>query len=162
MSAYLLGVIGTILLCVILTAILPEGKSSGIIKSVARMACILAIVAPILNYIQSGRMDFSIKQEENFSKTVIEQDEGYIKYYSELRVHETEALLAEEVQARYGVLADVTLFWEHVDEVYGNYTIKQIEIQAIRVCIDGVLTEAGRQEMYEYLTKNYCSEVLIE
>lgn len=162
MSEYLLGVIGTIILCALLTAIVPDGKTSGVIKSVSRMVCILAIVAPVLKYLRSGQTDLQVNVENNFFESVIQEDEDYIQYYSELRVRETERALAQELEERYQVSSEVELAWENVAKAHGKYLIDQIQIQQIKVTIGGELEENMIRDMYEYLTKNYCSEVLIE
>ena len=162
MSEYLLGVIGTIILCALLTAIVPDGKTSGVIKSVSRMVCILAIVAPVLKYLRSGQTDLQVNVENNFFESVIQEDEDYIQYYSELRVRETERALAQELEERYQVSSEVELSWENVAKAHGKYLIDQIQIQQIKVTIGGELEENMIRDMYEYLTKNYCSEVLIE
>ena len=162
MNEYLLGVIGTVLICALLTAILPQGKTSGVIKAITRMACILAIIAPMLKYLQTGTLDSTINVDKNFSKTVIETDEAYIKYYSEMRIRETETALEKEISDRYGFSSEVRLRWERVLENKGKYTTEAVQIQAIEVKVSGDLSEEQARDMYEYLTKNYCSEVLIE
>ena len=50
MNEYVLSVIGTVLIASVLTAILPEGKTSGIIKGITRLVCVVAIVAPVVSF----------------------------------------------------------------------------------------------------------------
>ena len=47
LSGYLLCIIGTTLVSSILLAILPEGKSSSMVKGMAKLVCIVSIVSPI-------------------------------------------------------------------------------------------------------------------
>ena len=56
MSAYLLSVVGTVLFSAILTMVTPEGKTSVIIKAATRLACLVVILFPILNFFQTGRL----------------------------------------------------------------------------------------------------------
>ncbi|MBQ7831548.1 MAG: hypothetical protein IJ393_05705 [Clostridia bacterium] len=162
MNEYLLGVIGTILICALLTAILPQGKTSGVIKAITRMACVLAIVAPILKYLQTGSLHSNINVDGNLTETVIETDETYIKYYSEMRIRETEKALENELAERYAVSVEVHLIWDTVMEYAGKYSAESIQIKRIEIERISEISEEKAAKMYEYLTKNYCSEVLIE
>ena len=162
MNEYLLGVIGTILICALLTAILPQGKTSGVIKAITRMACVLAIVAPILKYLQTDSLHSNINVEGNLTETVIETDETYIKYYSEMRIRETEKALENELAERYAVSVEVHLIWDTVMEYAEKYSAESIQIKRIEIERISEISEEKAAKMYEYLTKNYCSEVLIE
>ena len=152
MNGYLLSVIGTVLLAALLTAIAPEGKTSGAIKAIAKSACLLAIVAPIPSYLNSGNSDEKSTQSQTiFSQTVIETDEDFIKYYSEMRIRATAQALERELKEKFSVQTSVELQW--------SYELSEIQIRKIIV-----KTQNGEQNtaMREYLTKNYCSEVMIE
>ena len=61
LNDYLLCVIGTVLICSILTAIAPEGKTSAVIKGVARLTCVLAIISPVLNFLLLQKSNNSVK-----------------------------------------------------------------------------------------------------
>ena len=164
MNAYLLSVIGTVLLSAILTAIIPEGKTATVIKGMTRLACLLAIIAPIPSYLKNnGLLGGNAADKDsliNFSQTVIETDEGFIKYYSEMRIRNAESVLEEEIFERYAVAVKVTLHWENENtDTLGEETIKITEIY---VQTENGITEEVAKTMWEYLTKNYCSEVLIE
>ena len=152
MNGYLLSVIGTILIAALLTAIAPDGKTSGLIKAIAKSACLLAIVAPIPSYLNSGNLDEKNADSQTiFSQTVIETDEDFIKYYSEMRIRATEQALEAELKDKFFIETSVELEW-----VYQSDEIKITKII--------VKTENGEENtvMWEYLTKNYCSEVMIE
>lgn len=152
MNGYLLSVIGTVLLAAVLTAIAPEGKTSSIIKAVTKSACLLAIVAPIPAYLNSERSDEKNENTQtNFLQTVIETDEDFIKYYCEMRVRATAQAIEAELKEKFSVQTSVTLNWQYESD----------EIKIVRIIVK---TENGEDKtaMWEYLTKNYCSEVLIE
>ena len=152
MSGYLLSVIGTVLLAALLTAIAPDGKTSGLIKAIAKSACLLAIVAPIPSYLHSQKFDEKSEQTETiFSQTVIETDEDFIKYYSEMRIRATEQALEVELKEKFSVETSVKLEWAYESD----------EIKITKIIVK---TKNGEEKtvMWEYLTKNYCSEVMIE
>ncbi len=161
MNGYLLSVMGTVLLCSILTAIAPEGKTSSVIKGVARLACVLTIIAPVLRFFKTGNLEKNT--QENFQESVIPTDEGFIQYYSEERVRETEALLKAELKERYPDVTGVCLEWALEEETFGGiYSAEHIRITRICVTLAQEVDEEVKAEMCSYLTKNYCSEVLIE
>ena len=149
----------------ILTAILPEGKTSGLIKTITRLACILAIVSPVLRFFNAGELSFGgIENSERiFSQSVIEGEERFIEYYSEMRIRETETALQAELSEKYDLATEVTLICEkQMETVDGKYASNKIKIKEIRVKLNERSNEEVLQKMWEYLTKNYCSEVLIE
>lgn len=165
MNGYLMSVIGTVLLCAILTAIVPQGKTSGVIKGVAKLACVLVIVSPVLRFFKNGGM--SGNSTENaptfFPQTGIERDENFIQYYREKRVHETETALEKELFNLYATETEVSLQWTTEREsVWKYYETERIKINGIRVQCTQETSKEIRENMWEYLTKNYCSEVLIE
>ncbi len=165
MNEYLLSVIGTVLLSAVLTAIMPEGKTASVIKGIARLACLLAIIAPILNFFQKGELEFAGENfsDKFFSESVIQTDEAFIKYYSEIRIEETENALEKEIHDKYAISTSVSITWENVLKEFDNkYTDKEIKITAIHVKLKSQAEEEVKSDMWEYLTKNYCSEVLIE
>ncbi len=165
MNGYLLRVIGTVVLAATVVSILPEGKTVAIVKAVSRLACIVAIIAPVLTFLQSGKSSFEVGKNQDgiFSDSVIESEAAFIKYYSEMRIRETEEALRKEIFGKYALEVEVTLqyLWqtEVVDAVYSDNKIK---ITEIRVTLLQDAKEEVVNAMWEYLTKNYCSEVLIE
>ena len=165
LSGYLLSIIGTVLLCSILVAITPQGKTSAVIKGVAKLSCVLVIVSPVLRFFKTG--EISGNSTENsptfFLQNSIRADESFIQYHSETRVSETETALQNEILERYGVETEVCLTWETDKESFGKYyQAQRIKINGIRVKCSKNATEEIKETMWEYLTKNYCSEVLIE
>ena len=156
MKEYLLSIVGTVLFSALVTAVLPEGKSTGLIKGITRMICTLAIVAPVLQFFQSGTQSL-IKLEKSdaiFSQSVIDAESSFIHYYSELRIRETESALEQGIEEKYGIAVEVSMVWKQENE--GIY-IEKICVKTLERQEEEVL-----RIMWEYLTKNYCSEVLIE
>ncbi len=164
MKGYLLSIAGVVLLSAILTAILPDGKTSVLIKSVMRMACILAIISPILSFLnQVGSVDGIFENSYSFfTQAGIDTEETFIHYHSEMRVSEAEKGLQQELLARFSVETQVEIEWALQSEtIPGNNDMEIIKITQIYVRMLEY-KEAVAREMWEYLTKNYCSEVLIE
>ena len=168
MNGYLLSVIGTVLLCAILTSITPEGKTASVIKGVAKLACLLIIVSPILSFISafpSSKDEQASGEifEEFFGETVIQTDESFIQYYSEMRIRSVEKALVQEIKERFGVETSVTLLWERVEtHENGVYGAENVKIISINVTTKTKMQEEDKKRMWDYLTKNYCSEVQIE
>lgn len=155
MNGYLLAVMGTILLAAVVTAIVPEGKTAGVVKGMTKLICLLVIVSPILKYLRSETTTNSQNDSQNFfSQSVIQTDESFIKYYSEMRIRNTEAALEKELQEEFDVACAVAISWEYDEE----------EIRITQICVQ-TQEDSGEEVkrlMWEYLTKNYCSEVLLE
>ena len=162
---YLLAIIGTVLLSAILTAILPNGRTSSLVKAITRLACVLAIVSPVLAFMQSGTMTTFYDENSQifFSQSVIEEEDVFINYYSEMRAKETERALVKEILEKWQIDAQIELdlknVTENMEEGYGYNTI---EITQINVKLKQQEDEEVLRNMWEYLTKNYCREVLIE
>ena len=162
-NAYLLSLIGTILLCSIITVIIPNGKTASIIKGVTRLVCLLAIISPIPYFLQNEKGIFGNDKNSNgiFSQTVIQTDDAFIKYYCQLRIRETERALANELLEKFNAETEVVLTWV-MDTDTGNYDTDKIKIVKISVTMQDKVSEEEQIKMSNYLTKNYCSEVQIE
>ena len=170
MNGYLLAVIGTVLVCSILTSIIPEGKTAGTIKGIAKLACLLVIIAPIPRFLQSFdffdnlRGEEIVNKPENFEETVITTDSQFIEYYCEMRIRNAQTALATEIYEKYAVKASVTLSWryENIDDEETEAFEEKIRITQMRVALEKPISQEEEKTMWEYLTKHYCSEVLIE
>lgn len=147
MNGYLLSVIGTVLFCSILTAVMPQGKTATMVNAIARLACIIAILAPIPAYLSGEQFVF-------FGETVIETDNEFIKYCSELRVQEAGKKLEDELNERYDTQLSVTLLWgwENISQGYeqGKIAVYQASI----VCGKDFSFDS-RQEIVEYVDEQY-------
>ena len=105
----------------------------------------------------------TLNSKEIFSQSVIEGEEAFIEYYSEMRIRETERALEGDLFEKYGLDTKVTLLCEkQTEQVAGKYPSDKIKIKEIRVKLKKSSNEEVLKKMWEYLTKNYCSEVLIE
>ncbi len=162
MNGYALGVMGTVLLCSLLTAIAPEGKTSSVVKGVARLACVLAIISPVLAFLQSGSLEEFSTGGDFFAESVIVEDDSFIQYYCEMRVRETEEALEREIEEKYQTESDVTLAWSIENEQFKSYELERIRVEEIRVSLKSSTSEEVKTSMAAYLRENYCSEVLIE
>ncbi len=162
MNGYLLSVMGTVLVCALLTAIAPEGKTSSVIKGIARLACVLTIISPVLHFFKTGETDVYSK-EKNLSESVISEDGSFIQYCRELRVRETETAIEKELNERFDFQGEVTLVWtiekELVDDLYETERIRITQIQILPLCEVG---EEVKRSVRRHVIENYCSEVLLE
>ena len=143
MSAYLLSVIGTVLICALLSIVLPEGKTSKMVFSASKVACVVAIVAPIPSLLSGSSMDF-------FGETSIETDVEFIKYCKELRIVEAQGTLEKELREKYGDGLTVTLFWGW-DKQDGE---EEIKVYRVDVAYQS-LTESQKNEIYDFIYENY-------
>ena len=166
MNGYLLSIIGTVLICSVLTAVLPSGKTAGVIKGIAKLACVIAIIAPIPQFLGAWG-DFDTNSEknaqqthENFSQSVIQTDESFIKYYCEMRVRHTEETLNAELAEKFSVQATTDIDWRFQEESFVDSN--EIVITKISVKLQEEKTLEEKNAVRDYLTKNYCSEVQIE
>lgn len=162
MNEYLLCVIGTVLLSAVLTAITPDGRTSGVIKSITKLVCVLAIIAPIANFFQSGKMEGEKNSTSNLMETGIQVDGEFIKYYSEKRIAQTQAALEKEIFDAFGVQTSVLLVCERRVYNQGLYGEELVRVSKIDVVCEKECAEEVRRKMCAYLTEKYCSEVLIE
>lgn len=160
MNAYVLSVIGTVVLSTILTFIIPEGKTASLIKGIAKTACVAVIVAPIVQFFYTGDIPSFFYQnvQEIFSQSGIETDSEFIQYYSEIRLKEAQEKLQTELLEKYALETKVTLEWiwkekDGKDEIY---------IVKIKVSDMEMQSDEKKNEVREYLSQNYCSEVQIE
>ena len=131
MKGYVVSVIGIVIVSAVLSCIIPEGKTSSMIKGIAKTACVAVIVAPILQFFQSGEIPTFMYEnaQENFLQSGIETDVGFIQYYSELQMTELEKYLKDQIQEQFDVRTTVQIDWKHTEQRYDNkYTYKEIEI----------------------------------
>ncbi len=164
MSSYVLSIIGTVILSSIFTLIIPEGKMSSTIKGVMKLVCVMVIVAPILRFFQEGKFPvfFGKNSNEKFFESVIDANTNFIEYYSEMNIAQAETEMALEIKKIYGVDVAISLEWKRVAREEGKYKVEGIYIE--KICVSGLLgqSEAIQGQVFEYLSKTYCSEVLIE
>ena len=157
MNGYLFAVFGVILISSFLTAIFPEGKTTAIVKSVSKTVCLVVIISPILAFLQNTGK-FTENTFEKVEESVIYTDDAFIKYYSELRIKESESLLETEIFEKFKQETEIKMDWN-----YENYTqVPQIKIKKITIHLTSNATDQEKENIKLYVTKYYCSEVLIE
>ena len=162
LSGYLVSIIGTILICSILTAILPSGKTSGIIKGIAKLACVISIVAPIPQFMQKETAFDTTTQNNNinFLQSSIKTDKSFIEYYCEMRVKSAEEQLNVEIAEKFDVLANVEIDW--CFPIGKQYDTDAISITNIKVSVLDDYDATKKTAVLEYIKEHYCEEVSIE
>lgn len=156
MSAYLFAVSGTVIIAAIVTAIAPEGKISGIIKTAVKLVCVIVIAEPIAKYFVSlGKDENPTFSDKNFfDESVITVDEDFIKYCSELRIAEAERQIEAEILNKYSLMAKVTLEWQ--TEEGGR-----VKIGRILVNVSAETGENTKEKLRNELTETYGAETEI-
>ena len=117
MNSYLYSIIGIVLIGAVLIALHPEGKTSAMIRHMTKLACLLVIISPILQFFTkretvNGHQTF----QEFFYDSVIEIDDNFIQYYSENTITNIEEKLEQELFEKYNLQLSVSIKWEYVQE----------------------------------------------
>ena len=153
MNGYLLSVIGIVLFSSVLLAVLPSGKTGEVIKGVARIACVVAILSPVVYFFVDGGDLNSF-----FGESGIETGAEFIQYCSEQRIEAAEKQLLKELSLKYPGIQTVKCYWTNTEITYGEYTAEGVKIIRIVVCVDGVLPTNTEREVIEYLFTQYGCE----
>ncbi len=160
MNDYILSVVGVVLVSALLTAILPEGKTNGLIKSVAKVACVFTIVAPIINYFGG---DKKLKNEEFFLETVINSDLDFIDYCSKISVNNAKDELEDYLFQESGVIINAELLWRYQEgetQVFGtSYDDRKVKIYKALLTANESLNETLKQTVEELVKKTGIDEV---
>ena len=162
LDGYLLCIIATTLLASVLTAILPEGKTTGVVKGVTKLVCLLSILSPIPQFLQKQSFFDLFKEEntqktwEDFSQSVIPTDESFIKYVSNMRMRLLEEELSTAIRSKFGVICAVKLDGE-IDEETAVITTKTVMITFF-----SRVTDEEKQTIKQYLEKQNLNEVQFE
>ena len=113
MSQYLMELIGFVLIAVVLTNLLPTGKTSALIKNTVRLCIYLCILTPAFNFFLSlkGKDTLSFAEifTDYFSESVIPTDESYINYCSEKSIENAENILEKKILEEYGIIVAIEL-----------------------------------------------------
>ena len=155
MSAYLLGVVGTVLFASMLILIMPDGKTSSVVKASVRLACLVVIVSPILIFFQTGRL-FDL----NFTNVSIETDADFIEYCSKINVEQAEKSLKKCLEDEFDINCDVVLIWKPTQVYEDKYEILKIRI--VKAEIYGDFANMQATKVQEYVKKNFFCEVEIK
>ena len=162
MKGYVLSVVGTVLLSSIITVILPNGKTAVTIKGVAKGACVLIILSPVLTFFQeqANLLTAEHNSSANLLQTSIETDDAFIQYVSNERVIMAQNQLKKELKEKFDLDATVVFSWQWKNS--GLSKNEEIYISKILVRGTEQVSSEKKEEVLEYLRKNYCEEVLLE
>lgn len=163
MSAYLLSIVGVVLLSAVLSAVLPGGKTSKFIKGMTKLACLAVILAPVLDFFRGG------DGETNFpffsSETVIQTDVDFIDYCSTKRIENAEEELGNALEENFSVRPEVTLLWEYAGSITEGdgeegylslYVGREIKITKVLLRdVGGSIGEEVKREMTEHIAEEY-------
>ena len=153
MSEYLLSVIGIVLFSSVLIAVLPSGKTGEMIRGIARIACVITILSPVVHFfVDAGKLDGFFREKG------IETEEAFIEYCSKERIEEAEELLKKELSEKYDGVDRVKLQWKNEEIYYGGYTAGGVKIEKIFVYLNKEMTNNTHEEMIEYLFSQYGCE----
>lgn len=156
MSGYLLSVIGTVLFASILLAILPDGKTSELIKGMARLACLVAILAPVAQFFVEGG-DFNAI----FKEKGIETQGAFIEYCSDKHIQETQNLLEDDLKNRYPFIEWVELQCVQETSCENGYEEQIIRVQYVKIFVLETISSAQETAVKEYLEQEYgCKGVI--
>ena len=165
MNEYVLSIMGTVLIASVLSAILPEGKTSVVIKSIAKLFCVFAVLSPVLRFFDEKN---SSSQTGIFSESVIKEDESYIDYCSKKSVENAEKALEEYLSTEYGRAATVTIEWLYaeVSSEVGllfpiSYVGERIRVTKIVVDTDEETNEEEKTAIERVLEEKFGCEVEI-
>lgn len=134
MRAYLFAVAGTVVISAILSAIAPEGKLSGTVKTAAKLVCLIVIAQPIAKYFVSAKNGESA---DYFEKNVLSTDEDFIKYCCKIKVASAEQAVEKEIYDSYAIKANAEIDWSLCADS------NDIKILSIRLTFD---TETAAKE----------------
>ncbi len=153
MSGYLLGVIGIVLFSSVLLAVLPSGKTGEMIRGIARIACVITILSPVVHFfVDAGNL------EGFFREKGIETEPAFIEYCSKERIEEAEEMLKKDLSEKYEGIERIELQWKNETIYYGGYSASGVKIEKIFVYLNKEITNSAHKEMIEYLFNQYGCE----
>ena len=150
MKEYLLAVTGIVLFSSIVIAILPNGKMNEMMKSIARMACVLCIVSPLVDFFVGNKNIPSI-----FEESGIEMQSEFIEYCSNERVMETEELLVSELKNIAPMMDSLKIIWTTETIHHSTYQGSIIKIDKIIIYMAGENSDSFDEKIRSYMRENY-------
>lgn len=153
MSGYLLSVVGIVLFTSVLLAIVPTGKTSEIVKAIARLACVVTILAPIVQFFVSDG-EFGTF----FVESSIQTESTFIQYSSKTRVEEVEKILQKKLEDEFGVPIDVDCIWRIEQTQEGMYEGQNIRIEKVFVKTTTEQSIEWKQTLEAFIQKEYGCE----
>lgn len=153
MSGYLLSVVGIVLFTSMLLAIVPTGKTSEIVKAIARLACVVTILAPIVQFfVNDGEFGTF------FVESSIQTESAFIQYSSKTRVEEVEKILEEKIEVEFGVPVDVDCIWRIEQTQEGMYEGQNIRIEKVFVKTKTEELSDWKKTVEAFIQKEYGCE----
>ena len=156
MSEYLLTIVGTTLFSSIIVAILPSGKTSELIKAIARTACLAVILSPIVTLFVDAKNYNGI-----FVESGIQLHQNFIEYSCERRIQETEGVLLKDLDGRFDGISFVAVSCESQTVDWGGYSVEEIRVTDILVETEYSFSEMEIQAVRDYLWNSYGCECSI-
>ena len=155
MSEYLLKIIGVVFLFSVVCAIIPEGKTVGMVKAAIKLLCILVVLSPFVTILEKNGLSL----ENYFSQSVITIDESFIEYCSEKTISQVQKQIEKDVLDNLNLEVRVRLEWEYAAE----NEKEQNSPLAIKIkCIYLSAQTENKLEVQDYLMQRYDSKVVIE
>lgn len=151
MKEYLLSIGGIVLFSSVLLTILPSGKTTELIKGIARIACLVAILAPVGQFFVEGKNFDGI-----FAESGIELQSSFIEYSSKEKVAEAEKILLKSVKKDFPSVVSVKLVCRKVD----GADAVLLQVETINVYVNS-WSEILEKELKECLVSNYGCKVVV-
>lgn len=99
MKAYVLSVAGAVILCAVLSIVLPSGKMGKFIRGALKLVVLVVLVSPFVSFLKEGKFSF---EEDGF---VLESDTDYLENCESLYSAQKEAELNAYLSETYAVVA---------------------------------------------------------
>ena len=157
MSEYLLSVVGVAFLASIVNSVIPDGKTSGMVKTTMKMLCMVVILTPFAKIISKEPQSF----ENYFTQSSIKIDESYIEYCSEKAILVAQTQIEKELFHEFGVQAFVEIDWEYEHEDAKTWT-NEIKISCVCVSLNENVSSKVQANISEYITNRYGCKAVIE
>ncbi|MBQ4268434.1 MAG: hypothetical protein IJB97_02155 [Clostridia bacterium] len=165
MNAYILSVLGIVLFSSMITVMIPDGKTAGFIKGIARLVCVFAIVAPLINFFQNGAKNGN--GENIFLNSVIKTDEAYIDYCSKISIKTAEKQVIQTVEKEYGIACEIQFQWQYAEKTTDglngfflvHYEGKAVKVTEIQIRFPSETPEETQNEIIRRIQTDTGCEV---
>lgn len=104
-SAWLLSLVGIVVIGVLADIILPDGEMSKYVKGIMAVFTVFVIVSPLPNLLNAGSVD--INTSVDFKD--YDYDAEYVEYITELRRLSYEKTAKREIESKTGFACEVTI-----------------------------------------------------
>ena len=97
MKAYVLSIVGAVLISAVITIIAPSGKMGRFVKGGMKLFTLVVLVAPFVNWFQSGKL--------SLSASALGEDDGYFAACAEMLEARDEEEIVATIGEKFGVEA---------------------------------------------------------